>query len=200
MFKISSKIAYESIHKNVFPKTYLFNLLYLLFVIFIIYLQSSTKVFSTTGTSHWMTGSSFKSITGLFLWINGPERCTWFPDILSFFFLTSLLVFLNSYILLVLFHLYPSPSLNWVAKLLLNWGTVPHMEIVKWCIPETFFGHGHTTEFIDSFRNCVSLTPVLTHYKATYYIHSFSLLYRNFMFFLHSLQMINIWNRWKNVL
>ena len=50
------------------------NNLYLLFVIFIIYLCNlKTKVFSTTGTSHWMTDLSVKSITG----VTFAGKCPW---------------------------------------------------------------------------------------------------------------------------
>ena len=53
-------------YMKVFTSKFICNNLYLLFVvIFIIYLQSSTKVVSTTGTSHRMTSSSAKSIAGV---------------------------------------------------------------------------------------------------------------------------------------
>lgn len=45
-------------HIKIFPFIFICNNLYLLSAIFIIYFQSYAKVFSTTGTSQWMTGSS----------------------------------------------------------------------------------------------------------------------------------------------
>ena len=51
---------------------YSWNHLYL-FIIFIIYLESFTKVFSTTWTSHWISGSSVKTlVTGLTLFEIAP--------------------------------------------------------------------------------------------------------------------------------
>ena len=58
-------------YMKVFISKYICNNLYL-FPTFIIYLQSPTKVFSTTGTSHRMPGSSVKSITTVTFEVNAP--------------------------------------------------------------------------------------------------------------------------------
>ena len=51
---------------KVFISKFIYNNLYVLLfvIIFIIYLESSTTLFPTTGISHQMTGSSVKLITG----------------------------------------------------------------------------------------------------------------------------------------
>ena len=61
-------------YMKVFTSKFTCNNLYLLFVvIFTIYLQSSTILFSITGRSHWMTGSFVKSITG----VTFVGKCSW---------------------------------------------------------------------------------------------------------------------------
>ena len=71
--KLYTKLV-PRLYMKVFTSKFICNNLYLLFVfIFIIYLQSSTKLFSITGTSHWMTGSSVKSITG----VTFVGKCPW---------------------------------------------------------------------------------------------------------------------------
>lgn len=108
---------------------------YLLF--FIIYLHSSTKVFSTSGTSYWRTDSSVKSISALTF----VAKClrlvyTICVNSLIVTLLTSILVFSNSDILIVLIPCYPLPSLNWTLKLPLGWSAASYVEIVKRCLPK----------------------------------------------------------------
>ena len=63
LHKVNSKEICEIIH----IKVYLFPIICIYYLsFFIIYLCNlKTKVFSTTGTSHWMTDLSVKSITGV---------------------------------------------------------------------------------------------------------------------------------------
>ena len=71
MLKISFKMK---VYMKVFMSKFLCNNLYLLFVIFIIICNHvKTKVFSITGTSHWMIGSSLKSIIG----VTFVGKCPW---------------------------------------------------------------------------------------------------------------------------
>ena len=104
--KLCTKLVARQ-YMNVFTSKFICNNLYLLFVvIFIICLQSSTKLFFITGTSHWMTGSSVKSITGVTFvgkcpWLVCLTYCLHFCRWLQHF-LMSLLVFSNSKILIVL--------------------------------------------------------------------------------------------------
>ena len=55
--KTMQNISSKTVHW-VFTSKFIFHYLYLLFIIFIIYFQLSTKVFSTTGTLNWTTDSS----------------------------------------------------------------------------------------------------------------------------------------------
>ena len=113
---------------KVFTLKFICNNLYLFFVIFIIYLQSFTKkVFSTTGTSHWMTDWSIQLMTevtfaGKYPWLMyimiNLTCCFHFFQWQQHFFLMSLLVFSNSSkILIVPIPSCPFPSLNWVSNL-----------------------------------------------------------------------------------
>ena len=68
ILNISSKTVHE-----VFTPKFICNYLYLLFIIFSIYLQSSTKIFSTTGTSYWTTGSSVNWIEGVTFVVKCPR-------------------------------------------------------------------------------------------------------------------------------
>ena len=83
-----------------------------------------------------------------------------------------LVVFSNSKIIIVLILPYPFPSLIWVIKLSLSWGTVWHVEIVKRYLPQNylFWQNEHTIEFID-FLFCIS--TVVLHYIATWYSFMF---------------------------
>ena len=100
----------------------------------------------------------------------------------SQYFLTSLLVFSGSNILIVLIPSYPFFLLNCAIKLSLLWGRVLHKEIMKrWILENNPFGqHDHTVEF-NLFRFCVSLYSCLFCYFVS-----------TFMIFLHSLQIIHI--------
>ena len=147
-------------HTKVFTSKLICNNLNLL-VIFIIYLQSATKVFRLT---HWVTGSSIKSITGrTFI-----SKCPWLVYTIcvtfSFFlsdcnFFKSLLVFSNSKILIVLILYYPFPLLNWVIKLPLNWGTVSHMGIQKTIFSDKMI-------ILSSLLTLFDFVAVLSHYIA----------------------------------
>ena len=71
--------------RYVFASKFICNHLYLLRFICIIYLQSSTKVLFTTGTSHWTTGLSVKSILEVTLYQNVPDNSIYdLPHILFF--------------------------------------------------------------------------------------------------------------------
>ena len=112
---------------------------------YLYHLQSSTKIFFITGTSHWATHSSGKSISGVNFVDKMPLLDTYdLSDILSFFFLSECNTFnmvsciFKHNFLIVLIPCYPwylFPSLNWVIKLTLNCRTVSYNEIVKRCIP-----------------------------------------------------------------
>ena len=147
--------AWKSICNSLYP---------LLFaVIFIIHLQSFSSVFSATGTSHQMTGSSVKSIGRVTFVGNCPclvclaYYFAFFSEIVSFFL--SLLIFSNSKILIVLILSYYSSAWNWVIELSLNWDTVSHMEIVKWCINQKviFMDNMTISLSIDSFIELYSM-------------------------------------------
>ena len=71
----------------------------------------------------------------------------------------SLRIFSNSKILIVLILSYYSPAWNWVIKLSLNWDTVSHMEIVKWCINQKiiFMDNVTISLSIDSFIELYSM-------------------------------------------
>ena len=57
---------------KLFASKFISNDLFLLFSIFIIYLQSSTKVICAIEISHWMAGSSVKSIRGINFFFKFP--------------------------------------------------------------------------------------------------------------------------------
>ena len=69
----------------------------------------------------------------------------------------------------------------------------------KRCIPEnSLFGqHDHTIEYVLTQFDSAS---VFLHYITTYDPILFCYFMPTFMFFLHSLPMNNIWDRWKNFL
>ena len=161
--------AWKSICNNLYP---------LLFaVIFIIHLQSFSSVFSATGTSHQMTGSSVKSIGRVTFVSNCPclvclaYYVVFFSEIVGFFL--SLLIFSNSKILIVLILSYYSSAWNWVIELSLNWDTVSHMEIVKWCINQKI-------SLWTTWPYHWVLTHLLNYIVCSYYIHSFLSLLSNF--------------------
>ena len=56
------KKYYYYVKYYLFTSQFICHYIYLLFFIFIIYFQPSAIVFSTTGTSYWLTDSSVKSI------------------------------------------------------------------------------------------------------------------------------------------
>ena len=75
------------------------------------------------------------------------------------FFLTSALVFSMSKILIVPIPSYPFPSLNWVIRLLLTWGSLTYgnCEVMRILENDLFGQHDHSIELIDSFWFCNSL-------------------------------------------
>lgn len=79
-----------------------------------------------------------------------------------------LLFFKNSNVLNALIPLYPSPSLNWVIKLPLDWGTVFHIEIIKRRLPENNLlrKYDDSIKIIHLFRFCNS---VITRYSCLWY-------------------------------
>ena len=125
------------------------------------------------------------------LYVFAPRQYMWFVFLWHFVFLfsqrflhflTSLLVFSKSNVLIVLIPSYPLPSFNFALKLSLNWGTVSNAEMVKQCIPHKkyFFVQRHHT--ISILRQSYhTMIPILF----CYFISTF-------MFFLYSLQIINI--------
>ena len=138
------------------------------------------KHFFTTGTSHSMTGWSVNSITGVTVLV----KWRWlvymiFWHIATFFDVASL--FSNSKIVNVIISSYVFPLLNWVIKLILNWGTVWRMEIPKQCTREKIFLHNKTIIF--SLLTHFAFLSVLPHKIATYDTHSFLLLDHNFYVF-----------------
>ena len=141
--KLGTKLVtrpYISIHIKIYLQSFVS------IIIFIIYKQSSTKVFFTTGPSHWTTGLSATSISN----VTFVDKCSWLVYmiyqtylLLSAFLssqwsqhLTLFLEFSKSHVLIVLISWYSFPLLNWIIKLSLNWSTVLLMGIVKRCIPE----------------------------------------------------------------
>ena len=100
-------------------------------VIFIIYF--AIIVFSTT--SNWMTDVNFVGKSRKLVYIVWPPYCFLFLLLIATFF-TSLLIFPNWNIAIVLFPPYPFISLNEVIKLWLTRGRVSNKEIVKQYIPD----------------------------------------------------------------
>ena len=190
-------------HTKVFTSKLICNNLNLL-VIFIIYLQSATKVFRLT---HWVTGSSVKSITGrTFI-----SKCPWLVYTIcvtfSFFlsdcnFFKSLLVFSNSKILIVLILYYPFPLLNWVIKLPLNWGTVSHMGIQKTIFSDKMIILSSLlTRFFFRLLACGSLIPLYSLPVITILFCYFIATLNVFSAFTTiDFQIIKIWERRKNLL
>ena len=126
-------------------------------------------------------------------------------DILFFFFPRDynifwrfFLYFKNSSVFNALIPLYSFLWLNWVIKLPLDWGTVLHIEIIKWGLPENrLLGkYDDTVKIIHSFWFCNS---VITLYSYLWY-RFFCYLIQILCFFLHSLQMVNTWDRWATLL
>ena len=70
--KNTQNISSKTVH-SVFTSKFISHYLYLLFIIFIIYLQSPATVFFTTGTTYRTTGSSVKSTSG----ITFVGKCRW---------------------------------------------------------------------------------------------------------------------------
>ena len=148
------------------------------------------KVFSVSGTSYWMTDSSVKSIPALTF----VAKCLWLVyticvNSLIVTLLTSILVFSNSDILIVLIPCYPLPSLNWTLKLPLGWSAVSYVEIVKRCLPKNnIFGQYDHYSFIN-FWFCISRIALYS-FLCT---HPFCYLYiPAYMFFQQSLKINNI--------
>ena len=148
------------------------------------------KVFSISGTSYWMTDSSVKSISALTF----VAKCLWLVyticvNSLIVTLLTSILVFSNSDILIVLIPCYPLPSLNWTLKLPLGWSAVSYVEIVKRCLPKNnIFGQYDHYSFIN-FWFCISRITLYS-FLCT---HPFCYLYiPAYMFFQQSLKINNI--------
>ena len=116
-----------------------------------------TKVFSTTGTSHLMTGSSVKSIAE----VTFLGKCLWLMYIICLtlfsFFVSDRNTFRRSFLYFRLkdFNCYDS----FVPVPFIKLGHLGHsltsrMEIVRSDVYiNNLFGHDHTNEFIDSFRN-----------------------------------------------
>ena len=88
---------------QVFSSKFTWKNVCLSFVIFTFYLQSSTKVFSASRTSHWVTISSEMSITIALPYVS-----------FSFFFFFTSLSFETQRFYLLLFVLIP--SLHWIAS------------------------------------------------------------------------------------
>ena len=162
-----------------------------LFIIFIIYLEPFTKVFSTTWTSHWISGSSVKTlITGLTLF----EIAPW---VLSIPVVWHSLCFHSNCNIRRQF-LYFRPQMLRLLKFL---GTrtlfaLSSFQVIKsrrksW---NDHFGQcGHTTKFIYSFR-FVLIQPYHTIYQT---IIRIPFCYRNFKC-LSALNTLGI--LWKKVL
>ena len=124
-------------------------------------MHSSTKAFSTT--DDW-------SIAGLTV-VDKRHWLVYMVGLAYFYFsqwfqhfLTSLPIFWNSEIVIVLIPLYSFPSLNWVIKLSLNWATVPYMNFAKQCILNMILLDNRTQY---DFASVISLSIV------TYDTHSF---------------------------
>lgn len=133
-------------------------------------------------TWHETTGSSVKSI----LVVTFVDNCSWLVNLICLtncltLFLSDYNIFnvtfcyySNSSVLFVLIPWYPFTSINWVLKLLLNQGTISHVEIERWGIPQK---KSFLTTWLLLSLMTFHLASVVSHYIATYGIHSFSLLY-----------------------
>ena len=111
-------------------------------VLFLSFMQLSEKVFFTTGTSHWTTRSSLKSISRVNLSVNAPAWYIRFVRHIVFLFFLSnhnaidvASCFFKPNFLIALIHCYlwyPFPSLNWVIKLTLSSDTVSYNIWKSW--------------------------------------------------------------------
>ena len=92
--KLSTKLISRQYIK-VLTSKFISSNLYMLVFIFIIYFQSSTKVFSATETLHWITGPSVNLITGV-TFVNALVAMYDLSDTLFSFFLSDRKIFFQT--------------------------------------------------------------------------------------------------------
>ena len=92
--KLGTKLVSRQYIK-VLTSKFISSNLYMLVFIFIIYFQSSTKVFSATETLHWITGPSVNLITGV-TFVNALVAMYDLSDTLFSFFLSDCKIFFQT--------------------------------------------------------------------------------------------------------